>query len=280
MTIHDWILKMKKLTTQQELIYNEGERLIPGVTHDLIEEIRHRSSYRFFRKIIEKDIVASGEGRSVTILDLGCGTGHGSHKLAEISGSKVTGVDISSDSISYAKENYCSDNIDYLVADMQKVIAEMPAYDYIVSRHAIEHVPDGLNLCLSLKWGQRMMINVPYNEPLGNEFHLLTGITKDSFPQYLGTEFFYEDLNGVTFDNEANPEINSIIGIYNNPELSPVSQSQFFPLAAWNPSEIQILQQRIRELEAKLVQHDAQLVEINTLPLIRILRKIHKLIAG
>jgi len=276
---------MKKLTPQQELIYNDGERLIPGVTHDLDEEIRHRSSYRFFRKIIENDIASSElRGRTITILDLGCGTGHGSRELAEISGSRVTGVDISPDSIAYAKENYCAGNVDYLVADMQKVIAEMPVYDYIVSRHAIEHVPDGLDLCLSLKWGRRMMINVPYNEPPGNEYHVLTEISKDSFPKHPGTEFFYEDLHGVTFYEETNAEINSIVGIYSDPALPSVSQSLAFPYAAWTPSEFQILHGRalqletkVSQLEARIIQLDSQLAETNSLLLIRIMRKIRRM---
>jgi len=272
---------MNKLTPQQQLIYNDGERLIPGLTHDLDEEIRHRSSYRFFRKIIENDLVTSElKERAITILDLGCGTGHGSRELAEIFGSQVTGVDISEDAIAYAKENYHSENIDYLVADMQKVITEMPAYDYIVSRHAIEHVPDGLSHCLSLKWRRRMMINVPYNERPGNEYHLLTEITKESFPKNTGAEFFYEDIHGVTFKEEANSEINSIVGIYSNSALHPVSQSLNFPFAAWSPSEIKVLEARLAKLEARLIQLDAQLTETNTLLLIRIMRKIRRMFLG
>ena len=283
-------LDMSRLTPQQEKIFNAGERLIPGVTHDVDEEIRHRSSYLFFRKIIESDLASQDtEHCPVTILDLGCGTGHGSRELAEITGSRVTGVDVSADSISYAKENYSADNINYVVTDMEQLVAKMPVYDYIVSRHAIEHVPDGLNRCLSLKWTKRMMINVPYNEPPGNEFHLMTGITKESYSNYKNAEFFYEDLSGLTYADEKHQGVNSIICVSSNSAMPPVSQILRFPFSAWKPSELQAqgyrlnnledhLETRLAQLDIRLAQMGAQLNEISMLPSVRVERKIRRMI--
>jgi SAM-dependent methyltransferase len=269
---------MNKLTPQLELIYNEGERLIPGVTHDVVEEIRHRSSYCFFRMVIEKDIALKGGNKPVTILDVGCGTGHGSRELAKIPNSKVTGVDMSADAIAYAKETYSNSNIEYISVNMQQLVKEMPTYDYIVSRHAIEHVPDGLNLCMSLKWRERMMINVPFNEPKGNEFHLLTEITKESYPQHSSAEFFYEDMRGVTFSEEGRPNINSIMGAYRSPELKPIKELMSFPVAAWAPSDPQELGRRLVKMEEIVGIMKEQLAEINKLPSVRIERKIMRMI--
>jgi SAM-dependent methyltransferase len=272
---------MSRLTTQHELIYNAGERFIPGITHEIDEEIRHRSSYYFFRKVIENDLVTHEiKNHTITILDLGCGTGHGSRELAEIAGSKVTGVDSSVDAIIFAKENFNADNIDYLAADMEEFLIGMSGYDYIVSRHAIEHVSDGLNLCLFLKWSKRMMLNVPYNEPPGNEFHLAIGITKDSFPAYTKTkaEFFYEDMKGVTFADEFHPEINSIICVSSSSTLSPVFRQLQFPVAAWVPSELRVQGYRINSLEAQVAQMEAQLIEFSLLLSVRIERKIRSTI--
>ncbi len=42
-----------------EEIYNDGERLIPGETYDVLEVMRHKSSYKIFKKIIEADILSS-----------------------------------------------------------------------------------------------------------------------------------------------------------------------------------------------------------------------------
>ena len=270
---------MNRLTKQQELIYNAGERFIPGVTHELDEEIRHRSSYCFFRKIIENDLFVGGiNDRPVTILDLGCGTGHGSRELAEIAGSKVTGVDLSVDAISFAKENFNAYNIDYLVADMEKLLSEMSVYDYVVSRHAIEHVRAGLDKCLLLKWSKRMMINVPYNEAAGNEFHLSTGITKNSFVNYTNTEFFYEDLKGVTFSDDSHPDINSIISVSSNPALPLVTNRLQFPCAAWIPTELRVHRYRINSLEMQMAEMEVRLNEFDLLYSARIERKIRRVI--
>ncbi|SJM94036.1 class I SAM-dependent methyltransferase [Crenothrix polyspora] len=270
---------MKTLTEQQKNIYNNGERLILGVTHNLEEEIRHQSSYQFFKKVIEKDIATNQiKNKEITILDFGCGTGHGSRYLANIPNSKVTGVDISIESISYARDNYFVTNLDYIVTDIQKLIDKMPDYDYIVSRHAVEHIQNGLTLCLSLKWKQRLIINVPYNEMPGNEFHLLTNITKISFPKYNNLEFFYEDLKGVTFLDEENKNINSIIGIYSNKYLLPVRNLLDFPINAVLPNAMQILHGRVWELESKLFHLESKLNDINSLMAIKIMKKIKKIL--
>lgn len=281
---------MSRLTLQQETIFNSGERLIPGVTHSIEEEIRHRSSYRFFRKVIESDLAIDvAKNRPTTILDLGCGTGHGSKELAEIPGTKVTGLDISADSISYAKEIHSAINIDYAIAGMERLLVEMPVYDYIVSRHAIEHVPDGLDRCLLLKWSKRMMINVPYNEPPGNKFHLIDRITKESFSAFANAEFFYEDLKGLTYGDEIHPDINSIICISSGADLSAVSKQLQFPIAAWIPSELRVqgyqiidlenrLENSLAQLDIRLAQMDAKLNEMRSLPTMRIERKIYRTI--
>ena len=60
---------MNKLTRTEEIIFNNGERLIPRVTHDLNELIRHRSSYLFFKEVISKDL-SSVAKKTVTIIDL------------------------------------------------------------------------------------------------------------------------------------------------------------------------------------------------------------------
>ncbi len=38
---------MRKLSSLQEKIYNSDERLIPGVTHDIPELVRHRNDHIF-----------------------------------------------------------------------------------------------------------------------------------------------------------------------------------------------------------------------------------------
>ncbi|ABV74799.1 hypothetical protein A1C_02500 [Rickettsia akari str. Hartford] len=58
-----------------EEIYNDGERLMPGEIHDVLEVMRHKSSYKFFKKIIEADILNSPlmPNQKIKILDICCG---------------------------------------------------------------------------------------------------------------------------------------------------------------------------------------------------------------
>ena len=91
---------MKKLTPVEEVIFNDGERLIPGVTHDLAEVIRHRSSYLFFQKVIESDLANRKRGSNpIQIVDLGCGVGYGCRILSGIADVHVLGVDHSPESL-------------------------------------------------------------------------------------------------------------------------------------------------------------------------------------
>src|SRR5262245_14152586 len=132
---------MRTLTPLEQVIYNEGERLIPGVTHDLAEVVRHRSSYLFFRGVMKRDWPSvSKPARPVTIVDLGCGVGHGCHALSALPNSQIVGVDSSPESLEYARTHYAAANITYRLANLEEFIPDMPEYDYVVSRGVFEHV--------------------------------------------------------------------------------------------------------------------------------------------
>ena len=158
---------MKQFTPLEKAIYNAGERLIPGVTHDLAEVVRHRSSYVFFRKVIESDLAIIGEeSKLVQIVDLGCGVGHGCHTLLKMPNSHIVGVDNSPESLEYARCNYAGSNITYQLADLGEFIPAMPEYDYVTSRGVFEHVPNGLQLALSTKWRYRLLFDVQYGRAI------------------------------------------------------------------------------------------------------------------
>lgn len=250
-------------------IYNEGERLVPGETHDRAEIVRHKSSYQLFRDIIESDIrenpalIRSG----ITILDIGCGTGHGTYMLDAILGARIIGIDPSIESIQYAKDNYGSEHIDYINCDAEAYVSQPHSFDYVVSRHALEHVENGLNFALRVECRRRLMVNVPFNESEGNIHHLVHRIKEDNFDAYPNKEFFYEGLDGVTdiTRSEENPP-NSIVCISSANDLKPVNVLIDFPVAAWKPEFLQNL--GIESLEASIqtaellsLQKQNQLVE-------------------
>ncbi len=234
----------KPLTPLEKIIYNEGERLVFGKSHYIGEDIRHRSSYIFFKKIIETDLAfMASHNREISpikIIDLGCGVGHGCETLSEIENSNVLGVDSSHEVIEYASNVYSHKNISYECLDLNQLITIMPSYDYVVSRGVLEHVPNGLKLGFLSKWSKRLILSVPYNEPEGvNPHHVLSGIREDDFSD-IDAELFYEDLNGITYDkNNKPPKPNMIICVCTHPSLPKIANTQInFPVPAWkHPSD-------------------------------------------
>jgi hypothetical protein len=224
----------------EQRIWNAGERLIPGVTHDTAEVVRHKSSYLFFRKVIEKDLLLGSLGRlPIRILDIGCGVGHGAQMLAEIPGAVVTGVDCQEEAIVYARLHYGRENITYVVADGPDFIRTMPEFEYVVSRHSLEHIVDGIAVGATCRFGVRLMVNVPFMEAEGNPHHLVHFIREDSFEKYPNKELFYESLEGVTFCDLPAVTPNSIVCVSSRTGLPRVAGQLTFPSSAWHPEFLQ-----------------------------------------
>ena len=251
-----------------DAIFNEGERLVPGETHGRDEVVRHKSGYKLFRDIIESDILRDPSmlKDGIKILDIGCGTGHGTFMLGDILGAKIVGIDSSIESIQYALGNYGAKNIQYVHGDAESWVREAHTFDYVVSRHALEHVVDGLNFALKVSWRKRLMVNVPFNEGDGNVHHLVHWIKEQHFEAYPNKEFLYEGLDGVTelMRTEENPP-NSILCVSSAPALNPVRGLFEFPIAAWKPEflqnlGIQAIESNIEEREGALKQLEAMLI--------------------
>lgn len=232
----------KELSPIERIIYNEGERLIPGVTHHRKEHVRHRSSYEFFCRVIEADRARSAVSTGappLTIIDLGCGVGHGSRRLARIPGVRVTGVDISPECIEYARRHYAGPGVTYRREDLVSFMPRMPEYDYVVSRGVFEHIPGGVELAASGKWGRRLMFDVPYDEPPGpNPHHVLTGIREEDFDGFPGAELFYQDLAGTMYDRDTRPpNPNMILCVLSRPGIPPAGNLLSFPVPPWGGEE-------------------------------------------
>jgi SAM-dependent methyltransferase len=227
------------LTSLEMKIFNNGERLIPGITHNQGEVIRHKSSYEFFKLIIENDIKKQklNDCSSISIVDLGCGVGHGCKTLSKIRNVQITGIDISPDSLEYAKIHYAAENITYQVANLIDFVPNMPEYNYVVSRNAFEHVPDGIELALLCKWRYRLIFDVPYAEKNGaNRHHRVTGIREDNFIKFSEVELFYQDRQGIIFNSSQKPRNpNIIICVSSNLNLPKINSTDIhFPVPAWH----------------------------------------------
>jgi len=214
------------VATQLERVFNNGERLVPGLTFGVAELIRHRTSYLFFRAVIALD----GPGAK-TILDVGCGVGHGCVTLADLRNAEIVGVDPSPDAIAWAREHYARPNIRYEVATAEEIAERR--FDYIVSRNALEHVADGIRLAAAAPWRNRLIFDVPYDEPPGvNAHHLLHHISEGDMPT--GSEWFYQDINGNI--HEHKPRWPNVIAcVASASHVDRVGTRIGFPFRAWRP---------------------------------------------
>jgi SAM-dependent methyltransferase len=230
------------LNKLQHLIYNEGERLVPYVSHNENELARHRSSYAFFHSVITNDLACYPlTNTPISVADLGFGSGYGCALLSSLPNSLITGVDISEECEIFARQYYGRLNVNYLIKDLTKFIPKAEVFDYVVSRGVLEHIPDGINLIKHIKFQRRVMIDVPYDEKTGNEHHVLTGIKEDAFSELKDCEFFYEDRNGRIFDSSNKPtKSNMIMVVISAPDLSKVSSLFQFPIEPICDTELEI----------------------------------------
>jgi ubiquinone/menaquinone biosynthesis C-methylase UbiE len=214
-----------------DIIYNEGERLIPFFTHNEDEVIRHFSSYSFFSKVIQMDIEKNNI-HEVNVLDVGFGCGYGCFILSKLRNVKqVTGIDVSYACKLFAQENYGARNIDFVVKDAAEYLAQNRSFNYITSRGVIEHIPNGLKLTQDSNYTQRLIIDVPYNEKPGNQHHVILAIKEDAFQNYENYELFYEGLDGTIYDSKNKPsDANMILCVASRDDLLPVSEMFEFPI--------------------------------------------------
>ncbi len=73
------------------------------------------------------------------VLDVGCGSGHGSNNLAR-KFKRVCGVDVSEGAIKYAKENWQEKNIDFVVGSGINIPFPRDTFDVVVAFEVFEHI--------------------------------------------------------------------------------------------------------------------------------------------
>ncbi|SDP63428.1 Methyltransferase domain-containing protein [Halobacillus aidingensis] len=186
------------------MLKDTGERIIPkemDPTNKLLLE--HIARYTFSTPYVK--------GR---VLDIACGTGYGSVMVAKEKKKEVKemiGVDISSETIRYAIQNYYHPLLTFRQGDIMdpSLIKEIGTFDTILSFETIEHVKDDRafieRMYKLLKPGGTLVLSTPFGKgrdyPCGSPFHYFQ-LTKEEFNElftsFSNVEIFYQ--RGVTIE--------------------------------------------------------------------------------
>jgi ubiquinone/menaquinone biosynthesis C-methylase UbiE len=169
-----------------------GERPIQGVTPDSLLAL-HEAGYRAVM-----DQLGAG-----TLLDLGCGQGFESVRLAGPE-RRVVGVDYSADALEHAHRNY-ADTLSLARTDALRLCLAANSFDYACSSHLIEHFdhPEGhvSEMARVLSPTGRCLVLTP-NKPADfeNPFHIHL-FDPDDLRSMLGR--YFEDVQILGLDATA-----------------------------------------------------------------------------
>lgn len=139
------------------------------------------------------DEVVKHIGTNDTVLDIACGEGYGTFKIASHTSGKVFGCDVSAEAVSECREQWKKDNLSYQQMDGTNLEFESGFFDTVVSFETIEHTTEYLAMLRELnrvaKDGSNLFISTPnivINSPSGtvhNPFHT--------------QEWTYDELNAI-----------------------------------------------------------------------------------
>jgi 2-polyprenyl-3-methyl-5-hydroxy-6-metoxy-1,4-benzoquinol methylase len=109
-----------------------GISLVTDIAHHRYKIPEHLLRYLFAQQFVK--------GRS--ILDVGCGAGYGSAIMAKNGARRVVGVDLSEESILYARKYFRMENLEFMVMDAKRVGFEDESFDVVISMEVIEHIAE------------------------------------------------------------------------------------------------------------------------------------------
>jgi len=151
---------------QEKRIYTDEQlQLLPDVDHIYYDEwkIRKRSSERLTDYLSKKH-------KRLKILEVGCGNGWLSARLANIPDTQVVGLDINQLEIDQANRVFKKDNLQFIYDSFSENTFENDQFDVIVFAASLQYFPSVINvmkqaLAILKKGGEVHIIDTPFYTP-------------------------------------------------------------------------------------------------------------------
>lgn len=151
---------------EEKRIYTDEQlQFLPDVDHIYYDEwkIRKRSSERLTDYLAKKH-------KSLKILEVGCGNGWLSAKLANTPDTQVTGLDINQVEIDQANRVFKKDNLEFIYDSFTDSTFENGQFDVIVFAASLQYFPSVINvmkqaLAILKTGGEVHVIDTPFYTP-------------------------------------------------------------------------------------------------------------------
>ncbi|BCM92010.1 putative S-adenosylmethionine-dependent methyltransferase/MSMEI_2290 [Abditibacteriota bacterium] len=142
----------------------------------------HRSRYLLAARRLKRP----SSGEQLRVIDIACGLGYGSKIVAQRHGARVEGVDVSEEALTYAREHYSTEGVNFNQGSITDIQFEDASFDAAICFETIEHLSLSdaeqamRELLRVLRPGGKLFISTPnryFTWVLGlggmkNEFHL------------------------------------------------------------------------------------------------------------
>lgn len=158
------------------------------------------------------NLLTKSKSKMAKVLDLGCGTGRNISFVKDYVDRgtfKFYGIDYSASCIKYAKRQYKKYGVKYIQHDGKKLPFKDNTFDYIVSSHVLEHVPQSdakmyfSEISRILKKGGIAVVGTP-NRKYCQDLFCMNPSDEKKFRLILPHlhEFYYKELSKLLNDNK------------------------------------------------------------------------------
>ena len=177
-------------------VSNQGERYVPLMApYNAAMHLGHMASY--------KHALRYTYGKK--ILDLGCGSGYGSHFLASFGAKHVVAADVDAIALDYARKNYFLNRIRYVLLNRNNSLPFADqSFDFVFSSQVIEHLSDPVRFLQEirrvLKTGAFCLVTTPNKKlftPDPHSEHHISEMDSSEYKKLGETIFFQVKMAGI-----------------------------------------------------------------------------------